>query len=491
MCIYKTVRLSILLSIIIFLSIDKAFAQGFDFSTKVLPSTVSPSNLQTDTNFPVMLSSSTQILATETRTSGDYSKISASSSLTNSPPVIDISPLTQTIKVGEKIRVRFSFSDPENDPYFAGVIAVTPRVVLEDKKESRKQMQRAASVKIDVLPSENPAVVVWDITAQNQGVAVFFVSISEVFTVRNGNNIQFVAGQVKRSVYSMRVVDSSTEEPEQAPKFVGQIGDMELRLKERVRLNFASTSQQNRPVTYGFLFLSFASRLANTLVGPNSLQLKAVEPGKGIFVAYVTDGRRADVQSFQVIVSDGMTATPELLLRTLSKNSVVGVDKPTSLVLYGENFTPASLVFLSSQKGQMQLSTSFINSNQLQVEIPKEALAEDGETGAEIKVEDSKRVSNSLDFRLLAPVLTTIKRLRNEAGLVEEIRFIGLGLGLNPLITANGVKLKVLTDRSIKTKFGDRVVVTLPKMLRDEQSIELVVKNSAGFEAKPVLLPLN
>src|SRR5262249_59200541 len=46
----------------------------------------------------------------------------------NRPPVFSITPDTRTIRVGEKITFKFAFRDPDNDPYFAGVVASTARV---------------------------------------------------------------------------------------------------------------------------------------------------------------------------------------------------------------------------------------------------------------------------------------------------------------------------------------------------------------------------
>jgi hypothetical protein len=403
----------------------------------------------------------------------------------NQPPTLNISPETRTIRVGQQVTFRFAFGDPENDPYFAGVIAVTPRLRLERLNETRKQSQRAASIKIDVLTPDDPATVVWNITAQNPGVAVFFVSIAELFASQEDGNLKFSSGKISHVAYILRVVGDTDEGS--TPQFIDRLGDIRLRLKERTSLAFAAQSSEGRPLTYGFLFLAYASRLVSGRIGLNLLDLKAVDPGKGIFVAYVTDGRKADIQTFMISVIDPAKEPVEstLKLRTLSANAAAVRTKPIKLDLYGENFTPSSQVILSTADGEQRLAASLVSPTDLHVELPPTL-----RDIVSLRVVDGDSSTDKIPFRILRPVITDLKRARNDRGVVEKIRIFGLGVGRKVRVTANGEELEQLKDNSVHTKFGDQVVVVLPSRLRGEQSIELRLTNDAGLESFPINLPL-
>jgi len=403
----------------------------------------------------------------------------------NQAPTFNISPETRTIRVGQQVTFRFAFGEPENDPYFAGVIAVTPRLRLERLDETRKESQRAASIKIDVLAPDNPSIVVWNITAQNPGVAVFFISIAELIATREGGDLKLSSGKVSYIAYVLRVVGETDEGT--TPEFTDRQSDIRLRLKERTSLAFAAQSPEGRPLTYGFLFLAYASRLVSGRIGLNLLDLKAIDPGKGIFVAYVTDGRKADIQTFLISVIDPATEPVEstLKLRTLSANSAVGRTKPIKLDLYGENFTPSSQVLLTTANGEQQLSSTLVSSTDLQVELPNTL-----RDIISLRVVDGDSSTDKIPFRILRPVIADLKRVRNDRGVVEKIRIFGLGVGSKVRLTANGEELEQLKDKNVHTKFGDQVVFALPARLRGEQSIELRLTNDAGLETFPIILPL-
>jgi hypothetical protein len=429
------------------------------------------------------------ILAREERT-GNLDRLGAqvlplAGSAGNQPPEFTISPETRTIRVGERVTFRFAFGDPENDPYFAGVIAVTPRVKLERLFETRKEGQRAASVKIDVLAPDNPATVVWNVTAQNPGVAVFFVSIAELFVDNTGGNLKLSSGKISHVAYVLRVIGDNDEGS--APVFLDRLNDMRLRIGERVGLTFSAESAEGRPLSYGFLFLAYASRLVRGKIGLNLLDLKAIEPGQGLFVAYVTDGRKADIQTFLITVAD--PADPpesKFKLRALSANGMVGRAKPAQLDLYGENFTAASQVVMSTPEGEQFLPAEFVSPTNLKIDLPTTLRGP-----ADFRVQDGANRSESIPFRVLRPVITDIKRVRNDSGAVGSIRIFGLGVGSKVKVTANGEELKLIKERSVKTRFGDQVVVALPSRLRREQSLELRLTNDAGIETTPIILPLN
>lgn len=407
-----------------------------------------------------------------------------SSAAPNSPPIFEITPQTRTIKVGEQITFRFAFRDPDNDPYFGGVVASTPRIKLENAPEKRKEALRAAPVLIDVLVPDDPSVIVWNITGQNPGTAIFFISIAEIFASNENGNFKLTSGQLTHTAYVFRVIGDEEDAP--GPSFVDRQGDMNLRLKERVRLTFAAASPDNRPLSYGFLFLTYATRLVRGRIGPNMLDLKAIEPGKGLFVAYVTDGRKADVQTFLLTVPDPMDPSPpELKLRSLSANAAVGKGKPISLDLYGENFTAASQAVLKTAAGEERLSTSFLSQTNLKIELPASFNGE-----ASLLVEDGTIQSNSIGFRGLGPILTDVKLVRNNRDAVTRIRIIGLGLGRKPLATADGEMLKLVPEKTDTSRFGDFIVVKVPSRLRDRERLELRFTSDSGLESLPLILPL-
>src|SRR5262245_15227437 len=81
-----------------------------------------------------VLSDGDSVIAREER-QGNMERLgeaTAAAAPANRPPVFDITPQTRTIRVGEKITFRFAFRDPDNDPYFGGVVATAPRIKLEN-----------------------------------------------------------------------------------------------------------------------------------------------------------------------------------------------------------------------------------------------------------------------------------------------------------------------------------------------------------------------
>ncbi|MEW6732162.1 MAG: hypothetical protein AB1489_12610 [Acidobacteriota bacterium] len=434
------------------------------------------------------------VLAREERT-GNLAKLTAEGTTArlnmadNQPPNFTISPETRTMRVGERIIFNFAFGDPERDPYFAGVIAVTPSIKLEGTPEKPKQAQRRAAVKINVLTPNDPSVVVWEVTAQTPGVAVFFVSIAELFSTIENGQLKLFSGQITHVVYTLRVIGDK-EDSSAPPTFINRLSDLNLRLGERMQMTFAAESPEKRPIVYSFLFLAYASRLVNGRFGANIANLRAIEPGRGIMVAYATDGNKADLQSFLVSVTDPKSP-PEtaLKLRALSANALIGRGRAVTLDLYGNNFTAASQVIMATLAGEERLPTNFISDTLLRVTLPIEF-----RDMATLRVEDGTVSTASLSFHLFGPIITEIKRLRNEAGKVNELRLLGLGLNAKVQVTANGQLLKVIKERTIHTKLLDRLIVALPSQLRQQERIEIRLQSNFSegpvLAGTPIILPL-
>ncbi|MCS6884114.1 MAG: hypothetical protein RMM17_13300 [Acidobacteriota bacterium] len=403
-----------------------------------------------------------------------------SSPQNNSPPNFEITPPPPpTLRKGEKIRLSFAFYDPDRDAYFAAVIAVTPRIKLEPGREKPRQIARAASLRIDILPTIDNSIVNWELTAQNPGTAVFFVSIAELFTVRDGDQVRLISGKISHREFAIRVLDTNEPDtPVPKPQFLDPVTDLRLALKERVRIVFAADTLEHRPLSYGILYLAYASRLIRPFIGPNSIELKAVEAGRGLFVLYVTDGRETAIQSFFVEVFKPED-TPVLLptLRLLSKDGV-----PTSsstIQIYGEQLGSIAQILIRTEDGK-QLQVTAEQKKALQFELPAlpPGLLEISVAGA----------VGSRKLRVHAPLIAEAKRLRNTIGEVTGLRLIGYGFGRGATVSADGLVLK--RRKAESTEFADKLVVDLPKELALRDKIEIVVTTKDGIRGLPWQLPL-
>lgn len=401
----------------------------------------------------------------------------------NAPPAFDITPdELPTMRVGEKIKISFTFYDPDSDPYFAGVIAVTPRVKLEQGRETPRQAARAASVRIEVLPTADNSVVNWEVTAQNPGTAVFFISISEIFTVREGSQVRLVSGKITHREFALRVLNP--DEPDvtrPSPFFLDPQPDLRLRLKERTRLVFAADTLEHRPITYGLLYLAYASSLVRALIGPNSVELKAIAPGRGLFVVYVTDGRETAIETFFVDVmrlEDPPDAKPTL--RALSASGVAVSSRPIKIQVYGEQLGATAEVVVRADKIERKLQAQRNKNRVMEFQMPADlrGLLSVSVTG----------LSGEIAFRFHAPLIVEVKRLRNESGDIVGLRLIGYGLGRSALVEADGVELK--QNRAEYGEFGDKLVVDLPQQLRSRASLELVITTRTGVRGIPWRVPL-
>jgi hypothetical protein len=403
----------------------------------------------------------------------------------NQPPVYTITPDTRIMHVGDRITFQFTFSDPDNDPYFGGVVAVNTRIDIEDGHKTRKQIASAAPINIDILNSPDPSVIIWDITAQNPGVSIFFVSIAEIFSSFDSKgNLKLTSGQLSYVAYALRVVGDSDEDA--GPAFINHSDDMNLRVGEKFKLLYNADSPQHRPLVYGFLYLAYASRLIKGRFFADLAELKAIQSGKGVFIAYVSDGGKADIQTFLIKVADAADPPPtDLQLRALSANALISRGQPIKLDLYGENFTSTSQVFLQSAAGQSQLPATFISDHDLAVELPT------GSSGPiSFYIEDNGNATDELVLNLFAPIVNALKRVRNEQGLAYRIRLDGLGLDSRSRVLVAGNALKPLQDRVYISSLVDQIVVELPRDLRDADQIELTVKNEAGLISLPIVVPL-
>ncbi len=405
----------------------------------------------------------------------------------NQAPTFEIAPEIRTLRVGEQKQFRFSFGDAENDAYFGGVVALNTKIELDPGRKPRKQLAREAAVNIDVLNSGNPSVILWNITAQNPGVAIFFVSIAEIFSSTEGGVFKLSSGRIKFVAYAFRVIgdnDSSL-----APSFLNKFSDTTLKLKERVNLTFAAQSPENRPLTYSFLYLAYASRLVNGRFFGNNAQLKAIQPGQGVFIAFVADGLKADIQTFIVTVADPEAPPPpqepKLSVRVLSNSALVLNNKQQPLDIYGDNFSIATQVMLKANSQEQQLPVQFISSTNLKVLLP-----ENLKQKATLQLIDNNQFA-SIDFQPLAPVVIDIKRIRNLSNNVSRLRLLGAQLGRGVKVFANGKELSILDDRTFRSSIVDQIVVMLPAELRNKSSIELKLIGNSGLESPVIAVPLD
>ncbi|MBI4850937.1 MAG: hypothetical protein HY819_03825 [Acidobacteria bacterium] len=403
----------------------------------------------------------------------------------NQAPTFIIAPEIKTLRVGEQKQFTFSFSDAENDAYFGGVVALNTKIELDPGRKPKKQLAREAAINIDVLNSGDASVVLWNITAQNPGVAIFFVSIAELFASNEGGVFKLSSGRIKFVAYAFRVVGENDDSL--APAFLNQFNDTTLKLSERVNLTFAAKSAENRPLTYNFLYLAYASRLIRGRFFGNNAQIKAIDPGQGVFIAFVSDGLKADIQTFIVTVADPKAPPPlepKLKIRALSTSALVLANKQQPLDIYGDEFSIATQVILKTGSQEQQLPVQFISNNNLRVSMPLNLKEK-----ATLQLFDNNQTT-SFDFVPLAPVVVDIKRIRNSSDNVFRLRLLGAEIGRGIKVFANGKELKILDDRTFRSSIVDQIVVILPTELRTQNSIDLKFQGSTGLESPLIRVPL-
>ncbi len=456
------------------------------FSNQILAQTLPISPSELETQFQTQLFGNLDVETIKETRFGNLDKlnnINALSSQDNQAPTFVIAPEVKTLKVGEQKLFNFAFSDAENDPYFGGVVALNTRVELDPGHKTRKQRAQEAAIKIDVLPSKDSSIIVWNITAQNPGVAIFFVSIAEIFSSNEGGVFKLSSGRIKYVAYAFRVIEGNDDT--MPPVFLNKAKDLTLKLKERVELTFAAQSPEGRPLNYSFLYLAYASRLVNGRFFGNNAQLKAIEPGQGVFIAFVVDGRKADLQTFIVTVTDPKTP-PEIQLkvRALSTSATVLTDKPKQLDIYGDNFASNNQITLKTAAGIQPLPVEFISSTNLRTILPTNL------TGINsLEVTDGTQTAN-IEFQALAPVIIDLKRIRNESKTIYRLRLLGRDLGRGAKVFANGKKLSILKDRIFLSPLVDQIVVTLPLELRSQPKIEFKIIGETGLESPTLVVPL-
>lgn len=457
--------------LVVALSVSWANAQSIDIASQV-------------SRLPQLYPGNSEVLAsTEHLVNLDNAKIGQRLGADdNQAPDFKIAPDIRTIKVGQQQLMKFSFSDAEGDAYFAGVVALNTRVDLEGGHKTRKQLIASAPLSIRVLNSNDPSVVVWNITAQNPGVTILFVSVAEIFTDTT-NGLKLTAGRLKYIAYPLRVVgDRDDTIP---PALLNPPSDIALQLKERIQLNFAAASPENRPLSYGFLYLAYATRLIRGRFSNNVAQLKAIEPGKGIFIVYATDGLKADVQTFLVHVADPLDPLPpNLTLRTLSSSAVVARGQDLKLDLYGNNFTSAAQVYLQNSQGKQLISNQYVSDTNLRITFPANFA-----DISNIVVEDGTAQA-SLKFQPLAPIVSGVKRVRDAQGLTYRLRMQGLNLGRNVKVMINGKPAQIIDNLTVKTEFIDQIVVTIPAQFRNQAQIMVEIRNSTGLQSPNLEIPL-
>lgn len=402
----------------------------------------------------------------------------------NQAPTFTIAPEIRTLHVGELKQFRFSFSDAENDAYFGGVVALNTKIELDPGRKPRKQLAREATVKIDVLNSGDSSVILWNITAQNPGVAIFFVSIAEIFASTENGVFKLSSGRIKFVAYAFRVI--GTNDDSLAPSLLNKFSDTTLKLKERINLTFAAQSPENRPLTYSFLYLAYASRLVNGRFFGNNAQIKAIQPGQGVFIAFVSDGLKADLQTFIVTVADPQAPPPttlKLTARALSSSTPVSENKPSSIDIYGDNFSIATQVVLKTSSQEQQLPVQFISNSNLKVLLP-----ENLKEKATLQLIDNNQVS-SIDIQPLAPVVIDIKRIRNFSNNIFRLKLLGAKLGRGVKVFANGKELSILDERTFRSPIVDQITVIVPVELRNESNIKLNLVGNNGLESPIVAVP--
>lgn len=401
----------------------------------------------------------------------------------NQAPTFEISPEIRTLRVGEQKLFNFTFSDEENDPYFGGVIALNTRIELDAGRKPRKQIAREAPIIIDVLASPNPAIVNWNITAQNPGVAIFFVSIAEIFSSNEGGIFRLFAGRIKFIAYAFRVVgDNDDTLP---PTFVNKLEDIKLQLKEKTQLFFVAESPENRPLTYNFLYLAYASRLIRGRFFGNNAEIKAIDPGRGVFIAFASDGRKADLQTFIVTVADPKDPVEtEFKVRTLASPAMVMSNKSQSLDVYGNNFTLSTQVILKTPSRQEQVPVQFISDTNLRILLPTDLK----EKATLEFIDNGQRASTT--FQPLAPVVIDIKRVKNNFNKFFKLKLLGENLGRGVKVTINGKPLNILEDRTFRSSIVDQITVLIPVEFREDPNIALKLIGTTGLESSTILVPL-
>lgn len=401
----------------------------------------------------------------------------------NQAPTFEIAPEIRTLRVGEQKLFNFSFSDEENDPYFGGVIALNTRIELDAGRKPKKQIAREAPIIIDVLGSPDPSIVNWNITGQNPGVAIFFVSIAEIFSTNEGGVFRLFAGRIKFVAYAFRVIgDNDDTLP---PTFVNKLEDIKLQLKEKAKLFFVAESPENRPLTYNFLYLAYASRLVNGRFFGNNAEIKAIDPGRGVFIAFASDGRKADLQTFIVTVADPKDPVEtELKVRTLAEAVKVISNKSQGLDVYGENFSLSTQVMLKSPSRQEQVPVQFISKTNLRILLPT-----DLKEKITLQFIDNGQTA-STTFQPLAPVAIDIKRVKNNSNKFFKLKLLGVDLARGVKVTANGKFLNILEDRNFRSSIVDQITVLIPVELREDPNIELKLVGTTGLESSTILVPL-
>lgn len=456
------------------------------FSIQTLAQTQPISESELEKQFQSQLFGNSNVEMVKETRFGNLDKLNEPSTLSaqdNQAPTFVIAPEIKTLRVGEQKLFNFSFSDAENDPYFGGVVALNTRVQLDPGQKTRKELAKEAAIKIDVLPSKDSSIIVWNITAQNPGVAIFFVSIAEIFASNDSGMFKLSSGRIKYVAYAFRVVGENDDIA--PPTFLNKAKDMSLRLKERVELTFAANSPEGRPLTYSFLYLAYASRLVNGQFFGNNAQLKAIDPGQGVFIAFAVDGQKADLQTFLVNVIDPK-ASPEtkLKVRALSTSATVLINKPQQLDIYGDNFSPASQIILKTNTDQQLLPVEFISSTNLRTILPTNL-----KDTATLQVIDAAQTA-SINFQALAPVVIDTKRISNTSKTIYRLRFLGRELGRGVKVFAGDKELKILEERTFRSPIVDQITVVLPLELRNQSSVELKFIGATGLESPMLVVPL-
>jgi hypothetical protein len=373
-----------------------------------------------------------QVLAKEERFVGANSETAIShleNRLANHPPEFTITPDVRRLTVGSQITLQIRFRDPDNDAFLGAAIAANARLDFEATPLRPQQQDRLAPVKIDLLPSPDPTLLIWQITAQQPGTAIMFISISELFTITLPNGqIRLRSGEIRQTAYALQVVDlqmnSAELDPRLAPRLQDPLPDIKLQVAERTQITLTALSPASRPLHYGMLFLAFASRLLEGRFAGAIARTQAVEPGQGIFVAYATDGLQTDVRTFryqvvepqQVNVSNPDNLDPHNLdpppqLRGLSANAII--DRNRTLLLYGERFTANTLVTLQtvaldgSLGSAWLLPAKLLTSQQLQITVPATI---DGQALSGLMRVQIKSMANHAATDLAAAELVVVDR---------------------------------------------------------------------------------
>jgi hypothetical protein len=403
----------------------------------------------------------------------------------NQAPTFEIAPEIRTLRVGEQKQIRFSFSDAENDAYFGGVVALNTKIELDPGRKPKKQLASEATIKIDVLNSGNPSIILWNISAQNPGVAIFFVSTAEIFANTEGGIFKLSSGRIKFVAYAFRVIGDNDESV--APTFLNKFEDTTLKLQENINLTFAAKSAENKPLTYNFLYLAYASRLVKGRFFGNNAQLKAIDPGQGVFIAFVADGLKADIQTFIVTVADPKAPPPlerKLKIRALSSKALILANKQEPLDIYGDEFSLSTQVILKTSSQEQQIPVQFISDTNLRILLPTNLKEK-----ATLQLIDNGQVA-TIDFQPLAPVVIDIKRIPNFFNNIFRLKLLGAGLGRGVKVFADGQELNILEERTFRSSIVDQITLTLPTEFRDQNSVDIKLVGATGLESPVITVPL-